>query len=581
MSGYYLYFETILRRLKALSLVTIALALGIGAIAYLSGSEDRERDTQRILWARTYVQESVEGLSGQWLTVDSFDSLSVEPNPEPQVWNISGRVVAKGRAGDITSPSFVVAVRNLCRSYRERRCWELTALNLANQEIPIEILGGHPLVATAVPNAKLFGIPSTNTDDGPQAQLAEAQAKVLLEAKFPPLSTIESVPTNMKPTEILAAADGRPVTDPNAELAAGQAVAMLSKAATRSRPEAEPAAEPDNIPADGEVANVAPPVSTKSSTFRPKAALALPSTKVVPDPVIPLTNLGVAPESPSGRVLIASIQRHLQAAGFATGPIDGIMGPRTRRAIESYQRSRGLAVRGRPTQALLFQLEQDARSPQFAGPGNDEAAVAVETARSGELKFPQGNSPVGDPQVRSAEPLAPRGEANFENLSGMEPDAWNKQARAANSPHLAEETQLAGLTEPGKFNARLIADVRYLSDLDRTAMEAVKQGALDRAIALYTYAIAAGYMSREALAVAYNNRGAAYEQNGIRDLAAADYSQAIRLNPALDEAYYNRGRLQETDADRHYAMQDFSQAYTLNPGDREYRVKMIEYGSLQ
>ena len=182
---------------------------------------------------------------------------------------------------------------------------------------------------------------------------------------------------------------------------------------------------------------------------------------------------------------------------------------------------------------------------------------------------------------RSAEPLAPKSQAKFKNLGGLEPDAWNKQARAANSTPLAEETQLAGLTEPGKFNARLIADVRYLSDLDRTAMEAVKQGALDRAIALYTYAIAAGYMSREALAVAYNNRGAAYEQNGIRDLAVADYSQAIRLNPALDEAYYNRGRLQETDADRHYAMQDFRQAYTLNPSDREYRVKMIEYGLLQ
>jgi peptidoglycan hydrolase-like protein with peptidoglycan-binding domain len=40
----------------------------------------------------------------------------------------------------------------------------------------------------------------------------------------------------------------------------------------------------------------------------------------------------------------AEVQRALAARGYYYGPIDGILGPRTRGAIERYQANRGLVV---------------------------------------------------------------------------------------------------------------------------------------------------------------------------------------------------------------------------------------------
>ncbi|MEM7489434.1 MAG: lytic murein transglycosylase [Pseudomonadota bacterium] len=47
------------------------------------------------------------------------------------------------------------------------------------------------------------------------------------------------------------------------------------------------------------------------------------------------------------------LQRKLTAAGFDTQGDDGVIGPNSRRAIEAFQRSRGLAVTGDPSVALL------------------------------------------------------------------------------------------------------------------------------------------------------------------------------------------------------------------------------------
>src|SRR3974390_567511 len=46
------------------------------------------------------------------------------------------------------------------------------------------------------------------------------------------------------------------------------------------------------------------------------------------------------------------------------------------------------------------------------------------------------------------------------------------------------------------------------------------------------------------MAVAYNNRGNAYDDKGQYDRALADYNKALDLNPKYAEAYYNRGRAQ-------------------------------------
>ena len=55
--------------------------------------------------------------------------------------------------------------------------------------------------------------------------------------------------------------------------------------------------------------------------------------------------------------LILLIQGRLKEQGFDPGPIDGLMGPRTRTAIRDYQRKYDIAVDGKPSRQLLERLE--------------------------------------------------------------------------------------------------------------------------------------------------------------------------------------------------------------------------------
>ena len=64
-------------------------------------------------------------------------------------------------------------------------------------------------------------------------------------------------------------------------------------------------------------------------------------------------------------------------------------------------------------------------------------------------------------------------------------------------------------------------------------------------------------------AVAYYNRGSAYEKRGEIDKSIADYTKAIRLNPTLARAYYNRGLAYSRNGDKTKAEEDFAQAKKL------------------
>ncbi|MDB9518112.1 tetratricopeptide repeat protein [Roseofilum reptotaenium CS-1145] len=63
----------------------------------------------------------------------------------------------------------------------------------------------------------------------------------------------------------------------------------------------------------------------------------------------------------------------------------------------------------------------------------------------------------------------------------------------------------------------------------------------------------------------YNNRGYAYFQDGEVELAIADYSQAIQLNPTLDRAYNNRANAYARLGDLYAALLDYDQTLDLNP----------------
>lgn len=66
-------------------------------------------------------------------------------------------------------------------------------------------------------------------------------------------------------------------------------------------------------------------------------------------------------------------------------------------------------------------------------------------------------------------------------------------------------------------------------------------------------------------ASAYYNRGIEYEAKGATDLAMADYSKAIELNPKHAKAYTNRGAAYDRKNDKDRALADYTKAIESDP----------------
>ncbi len=60
--------------------------------------------------------------------------------------------------------------------------------------------------------------------------------------------------------------------------------------------------------------------------------------------------------TPAASPLVADVQSALVNAGYDPGPADGVIGPRTSRAISAYQRDNGLSTDGQPSASLLQHL---------------------------------------------------------------------------------------------------------------------------------------------------------------------------------------------------------------------------------
>ncbi len=89
----------------------------------------------------------------------------------------------------------------------------------------------------------------------------------------------------------------------------------------------------------------------------------------------------------------------------------------------------------------------------------------------------------------------------------------------------------------------------------------LQQGRYDEAIEEYTEAIRLDPQ----YALAYHNRGFAYDDLGQLERAIQDYDEAIRLNPQWAEAYNNRGWTYEEMGQYELAIEDYTEAIRLNP----------------
>lgn len=90
----------------------------------------------------------------------------------------------------------------------------------------------------------------------------------------------------------------------------------------------------------------------------------------------------VRPARPVGDAQVEEVQSILRNLNFYTGEVDGLFGPNTRKAIETYQAKIGMAVTGTVDEALLVQL---GASPKTSGilPSPAPREAIVQTASTG------------------------------------------------------------------------------------------------------------------------------------------------------------------------------------------------------
>lgn len=83
------------------------------------------------------------------------------------------------------------------------------------------------------------------------------------------------------------------------------------------------------------------------------------------------------------RALVRSVQVELERLGYAPGPIDGLMGTRTRNAIRAFEEDAGRLVAGVPNQALLDALAAGTPKPAEAPQRSTTRQAAVATPSPG------------------------------------------------------------------------------------------------------------------------------------------------------------------------------------------------------
>jgi tetratricopeptide (TPR) repeat protein len=106
--------------------------------------------------------------------------------------------------------------------------------------------------------------------------------------------------------------------------------------------------------------------------------------------------------------------------------------------------------------------------------------------------------------------------------------------------------------------------------------DCVQEQDRDRAILGCTEIITKGHeIEQDDLALAYYNRGLAYNQKGDPDRAIADFNKVIELNPNFAPAYGARGSAYETKGDPDRAIADYRKATELGFAPSKERLKQL------
>lgn len=288
--------------------------------------------------------------------------------------------------------------------------------------------------------------------------------------------------------------------------------------------------------------------------------------------------------------LIFEIQRLLARAGYSPGSPDGRLGPRTRKAIESFQRDQGLAVDGRPSPALKLRLEAPRKVEAPKVETKAAAAPAQEAA-------PQ---PVAEPAPAQAPvPAAGQGAGWYDSFrqatkalrEGDETRAAELYGAALNSGGLPAKYQVLALTQRSSLHLRADRVEAALADLERALVikpdnaqalalrgnTFLKQRRFGLAVEDYGKALDL----EPTLVQAYYGRAIAQSQLGDFVRAIEDYDRISNLDPAFSAAYFNRAVAYERLGDLARAARDYAALYALEPDYPGLKARMQQLGLLQ
>jgi hypothetical protein len=154
------------------------------------------------------------------------------------------------------------------------------------------------------------------------------------------------------------------------------AIASSDQAAASNEAEPAPDAGRDpnaaNQPAaadrEQDATSRAPAPAASLPEVMPEAMDMVDSEQASPSPPPDRTFAAVEPRRPPPRIElnpVALAQSQLNALGYSAGPVDGVVGPRTRAAIRRFQADAGLPVDGRMNDPLIAALRRQSTKSNF------------------------------------------------------------------------------------------------------------------------------------------------------------------------------------------------------------------------
>lgn len=116
------------------------------------------------------------------------------------------------------------------------------------------------------------------------------------------------------------------------------------------------------VEAKPEKTELAAPLDARPEVAEAKPPSAAPVT-IQAAPAPPAAEADAPPSRPLTKDEIKELQGKLGAAGFAAGPIDGVVGPQTQAALRRYAEARNLA-KPEATQETLLRLRSETQASQ-------------------------------------------------------------------------------------------------------------------------------------------------------------------------------------------------------------------------